>query len=48
MPDALKQEVGPFTFVQADLFGPMTIEGNRKVKRWVLVVICLSCRGIHM
>ena len=26
----------------------MMIEGNKKVKRWVLVVICLSCRGIHL
>ena len=48
MPNALKQEVGPFTFVQADLFGPMMIEGDKKVKRWVLVVICLNCRGIHL
>ena len=48
MPDVIKDQVAPFTYVQADIFGPVMISEGMKTKRWVLVVFCLSCRGVQL
>lgn len=39
----------PFTFVGIDFFGPMIISvGRRTDKRYVLLIICLTVRAIHL
>ena len=49
VPDVLKSIQPPFTYCQADTFGPVFahVNGN-KTKRWVLVVLCLSSRRVHL
>jgi len=47
--DNLKKMNAPFTYCQADLFGPEYVyneEGSEK--RWVLVLMCLTCRAVHL
>lgn len=36
----------PFEHVGVDVFGPVELAG--KVKRWVLIFVCMMTRGIHM
>ena len=43
VPDVLKSVQPPFSFCQADIFGPILASQDRvQLKRWVLVVLCLS------
>ena len=49
VPDNLSKSNAPFTYCQADIFGPETISlDNSSTKRWILVVMCLSSRAIHL
>ena len=44
-PDVLKSVQPPFSFCQADIFGPILASQDRvQLKRWVQVVLCLSSR----
>ena len=43
VPDVLKTIQPPFTYCQADIFGPIFAhQDGQQLKRWVLVVLCLS------
>ena len=47
--DILKSVHPPFLFCQADIFGPiMASQDGTQLKRWVLVVLCLSSRAVHL
>ena len=49
VPDVLKTVQPPFSFCQADIFGPfLASQGEILLKRWVLVVLCLSSRVVHL
>ena len=49
VPDVLKSVQPPFSFGQADIFGPiMASQEGAQLKRWVLVVLCLSSRAVHL
>ena len=49
VPDVLKTVKPPFSFCQADIFGPiLASQGKILLKRWVLVVLCLSSRAVHL
>ena len=49
VPDVLKSVQPPFSFCQADIFGPvLASQGEIILKRWVLVVLCLSSRAVHL
>ena len=49
VPDVLKSIQPPFTYRQADIFGPIFAhQDGQQLKRWVLVVLCLSSRGVHL
>ena len=49
VPDVLKTVQPPFTHCQADIFGPIPAhQGELQLKRWVLVVLCLSSRSVHL
>ena len=49
VPDVLKSIQPPFTYCQANIFGPVFAHVNsNKTKRWVLVVLCLSSRRVHL
>ena len=49
MPDILKSVQPPFSYCQADLFGPIfAYNSDTPCKRWVLVVLCLSSRAVHL
>ena len=49
VPDVLKTVQPPFTYAQADIFGPIfAYTGEIQLKRWVLVVFCLSSRAVHL
>ena len=48
-PDILKTVQLPFSFCLADIFGPiLASQGEILLKRWVLVVLCLSSHAIHL
>ena len=49
MPNVLKTIQPPFSFCQADIFGPI-LGYNQDIspKRWVLVVLCLSSHAVHL
>ena len=39
----------PFSFCQADIFGPiLASQGEIQLKRWVLMVLCLSSHAVHL
>ena len=45
----LQQNLNPFNNVGLDYFGPMFVRVLRStMKRWVLLVICLNTRAIHL
>ena len=47
MPDILKSIQPPFSYCQADLFGPILAHNNNTPsKGWVLVVLCLSSHAV--
>ena len=47
--DILKTVQPPFSFCQADIFGPvLASQGEITLKRWVLVVLCLSSRAVNL
>ena len=49
VPDVLKTVQPPFSYCQADIFGPVHVQqGSQQLKRWVLVILCLSSRGVHL
>ena len=49
VPDVLKTVQPPFSFCQADIFGPiLAYQGELSLKRWVLVILCLSSRAVHL
>ena len=49
VPDVLKTIQPPFSYAQADIFGPIfAFSGEIQHKRWVLVVFCLSSRAVHL
>ena len=49
VPDVLKSIQPPFSYCQADIFGPVLAHKNdNKTKRWILVILCLSSRGVHL
>ena len=49
VPDVLKTVQAPFSFCQADIFGPiLASQGDIQLKRRVLVVLCLSSRAVHL
>ena len=49
MPDILKSIHLPFSYCQADLFGPIFAHNNQNpTKRWVLVILCLSSCAVHL
>ena len=49
VPDVLKTIQPPFSYGQADIFGPiLASQDNVQLKRWVLVVLCLSSRAVHL
>ena len=49
MPDIFKSIQPPFSYCQADLFGPIFVfNSNNPSKPWVLVVLCLSSRAVHL
>jgi len=49
VPDVLKTVQPPFSYCQADIFGPILAhQDGRQLKRWVLVILCLSSRGVHL
>ena len=49
VPDVLKMVQPPFSFCQADIFGPvLASQGEISLKRWVLVVLCLSSPAVHL
>ena len=49
MPDILKTIQPPFSFCQADIFGPILVYNQDiSTKRWVLVVLCLSSCAVNL
>ena len=49
MLDVLKTIQLPFSYCQADIFGPILAHNSDSpTKRWVLVVLCLSSRTIQL
>ena len=49
VPDVLKSIQPPFSYCQADIFGPVFAhKDGTKIKRWILVILCLSSRGVHL
>ena len=49
VPDVLKTIQPPFSYFQADIFGPILAhQDGRQLKRWVLDVLCLSSRRVHL
>ena len=49
MPDILKSTQPPFSYCQADLFGPIfAFNSNNLSKHWVLVVLCLPSSAVHL
>ena len=49
VPDVLKTTQPLFSFCQADIFGPILAhQGDLQLKRWVLMVLCLSSRAVHL
>ena len=49
VPDVLKSVQPPFSFCQADIFGPITAsQDGVQLKRWILVILCLSSRAVHL
>ena len=49
VPDVLKSIQPPFSYCQADIFGPVFVhKDGTKTKRWILVILCLSSRGVHL
>ena len=44
--DVLKSIQPPFSYCQADIFGPVLAhKDGTKTKRWILVILCLSSPG---
>ena len=49
VPDILKTIQPPFTYAQANIFGPiLAFNVELQLKRWVLVVFCLSSCAVHL
>ena len=49
VPDVLKTIQPPFTYCWADIFGPIFAhQDGQQLKRWVLVILCLSSCGVHL
>ena len=49
IPDVLKTIQPPFTYCQADIFGPILAhQDGQQLKRWILVVLCLSSHKVHL
>ena len=49
IPDVIKTVQPPFSFCQADIFEPiLASQGGVQLKRWVLIVLCLSSRAVHL
>jgi len=49
VPDVLKSIQPPFSYCQADIFGPVFAQKDGiKFKRWILVILCLSSRRVHL
>lgn len=41
--------IRPFSYIGVDYFGPISVTSRRsQVKRWVMLVTCLSIRAIHL
>ena len=49
VPDLIKTIQPPFSYCQADIFGPILAYSDTiPVKRWVLVNLCLTSRAVHL
>ena len=49
MPDLVRTIQPPFSYCQADIFGPVLAYTNgNPMKRWVLVNLCLTSRAVHL
>ena len=49
MPDVLKTIQPPFSYCQADIFGPiLAYNDTNPMKRWILVNLCLTSRAVHL
>ena len=49
VPNVLQTVQPLFLFCQADIFSPiLASQDNIQLKRWVLVVLCLSSRAVHL
>ena len=49
VPDVLKSIQPPFSYCQADIFRPVFAHKDSiKTKRWILVILSLSSRGVHL
>ena len=49
MPDLIKTIQPPFSYCQADIFGPIFAYINSiPTKRWMLVSLCLNSRAVYL
>ena len=49
VPDVIKTIQPPFSYCQADIFGPIFANANSvPMKPWVLVNLCLTSRAVHL
>ena len=49
LPDLIKTIQPPFSYCQADIFGPiLAYNDSIPVKQWVLVNLCLTSRAVHL
>ena len=49
VPEVLKSIQPPFSYCQADIFGPVLAQKDgTKAKRWILVILSLSSQGVHL
>lgn len=49
LPPDRTEEAPPFTYIGIDCFGPFTVkDGRKEVKRWGLLVTCMSSRAVHI
>ena len=48
-PNLIKTILPPVSYCQADIFGPILAYANAiPMKRWVLVILCLTSRAVHL
>ena len=49
VPDLIKTIQPPFSYCQADIFGPIFANANSvPMKPWVLVNLCHTSRAVHL